>query len=176
MPLDSLKGPVLVATDLESAADEALRQADSLVPHDLEPLQVCHVLPKVLRIRMLFPHLHEKDSGEFLELERQAGRRVAERVESVTGRSAGQYAVAVDSGSPHGGILRQAERLAAGLIVIGAGAAARVVPGASCPVLVARLVVGTRGRTGLARLALGSVAEAVLAAADCSVLVVRFQC
>jgi nucleotide-binding universal stress UspA family protein len=34
------------------------------------------------------------------------------------------------------------------------------------------IVVGTRGRTGLARLALGSVAEAVMARASCSVLVV----
>ena len=34
------------------------------------------------------------------------------------------------------------------------------------------IVVGTRGRTGLARLALGSVAEAVINRAPCSVLVV----
>jgi nucleotide-binding universal stress UspA family protein len=37
------------------------------------------------------------------------------------------------------------------------------------------LVVGTRGRTGLARVALGSVAEAVLSMAPCSVLVVRLR-
>jgi nucleotide-binding universal stress UspA family protein len=37
------------------------------------------------------------------------------------------------------------------------------------------LVVGTNGRTGLARLALGSVAEAVLRASPCSVLVVRLS-
>ncbi len=37
------------------------------------------------------------------------------------------------------------------------------------------LVVGTRGRTGLARLALGSVAEHVATHADCSVLVVPLQ-
>jgi nucleotide-binding universal stress UspA family protein len=35
------------------------------------------------------------------------------------------------------------------------------------------LVVGTHRRTGLARLALGSVAERVVATATCSVLVVR---
>jgi nucleotide-binding universal stress UspA family protein len=34
------------------------------------------------------------------------------------------------------------------------------------------IVVGTRGRTGLARLALGSVAEAVISGASCSALVV----
>ena len=35
------------------------------------------------------------------------------------------------------------------------------------------LVIGTHGRTGLGRLALGSVAEAVVRAAPCSTLVVR---
>ena len=37
------------------------------------------------------------------------------------------------------------------------------------------VVVGTRGRTGLSRLTLGSVAEAVLSSAPCSVLVVRLH-
>ena len=37
------------------------------------------------------------------------------------------------------------------------------------------LVIGTRGRTGLARLALGSVAEALIRDAPCSVLVVRLS-
>jgi nucleotide-binding universal stress UspA family protein len=37
------------------------------------------------------------------------------------------------------------------------------------------LVLGSRGRTGLERLALGSVAEEVLRYAHCSVLVVRTQ-
>ena len=37
------------------------------------------------------------------------------------------------------------------------------------------VVVGTRGRTGLARLTLGSVAEAVISMAPCSVLVVRLR-
>ncbi len=35
------------------------------------------------------------------------------------------------------------------------------------------VVVGTRGRTGLSRLALGSVAETIVSSAPCSVLVVR---
>ncbi|HXW04205.1 MAG TPA: universal stress protein, partial [Vicinamibacterales bacterium] len=51
--------------------------------------------------------------------------------------------------SPATGILDAAQSVATGLIV-----------------------VGTRGRTGLARLALGSVAESVMSHASCSVLVV----
>ncbi|MDQ2647631.1 MAG: universal stress protein, partial [Myxococcota bacterium] len=37
------------------------------------------------------------------------------------------------------------------------------------------IVVGTHGRTGLARLALGSVAEQVIRSASCSVLAVRAE-
>jgi nucleotide-binding universal stress UspA family protein len=285
MAIDALTGPVLVATDLEVAADEALRQADALARGVGASLHVCYVLPEVLRVRMLFPQLHHEDSAELLQLERQAAAYVAQRVGAITGRSAAQYAVAIDTGSPHAGILRQAERVGAGLIVVGAGgSAAYVARGASCPVLVARpspagkvlgatdfsdpslpalaaasaearrravplvlihalhlvpvdvvmgpgtlpypvlapdaiaearrgltaeleavsrrvgmtaeclvkeadaaqaildsarelpaelIVVGTHGRTGLPRLVLGSVAEAVLASAACSVLVVR---
>jgi nucleotide-binding universal stress UspA family protein len=49
--------------------------------------------------------------------------------------------------------------------VVGILAAAEAVP-------TALVVVGTRGRTGLARLALGSVAEAIIGRAPCSVLTV----
>jgi hypothetical protein len=37
------------------------------------------------------------------------------------------------------------------------------------------VVVGTHGRTGLARLTLDSTAEAVIQSAPCSVLIVRLQ-
>lgn len=63
----------------------------------------------------------------------------------------------------------------------GAVAEARVLEGSPASEIVAHaeeigaelVVVGTRGRTGLARLALGSVAERVIRGASCSVLAVR---
>jgi nucleotide-binding universal stress UspA family protein len=63
----------------------------------------------------------------------------------------------------------------------GAVAEARVLEGSPASEIVAHaeeigaelVVVGTRGRTGLARLALGSVAERVIRGAECSVLAVR---
>jgi nucleotide-binding universal stress UspA family protein len=280
------EGPVMAAIDLQAGGDEAVRQAHALAEREGQPLHVCFVLPEPLRVRALFPHLHQADTDDLLALERQAADQVAQRVGQLTGRSGGRYAVEIDAGSPHGGILRQADRAGAGLIVVGAGAtAARVVRGASVPVLVARpslagrvlaatdfsdpslpalaaaaaearrrgvpltllhslhvplaaysggvtgfvfpsvtpalmedaraalraklqafaqragtdaecliedgppaaaildaaktlpaglVVVGTHGRTALARIALGSVAEAVLSAAPCSVLVIRF--
>jgi nucleotide-binding universal stress UspA family protein len=132
-------GPVLAATDLQPAADEAVRQAHALAEREGQPLHVCHVLPEMLRVRALFPQLHQPEVAERLALERQAGDQAARRVRELTGRTDDTYAVAVDAGSPHGGILRQAERVGAGLIVVGAGATApRVVRGASVPVLVAR--------------------------------------
>jgi nucleotide-binding universal stress UspA family protein len=60
---------------------------------------------------------------------------------------------------------------------------ARVLDGAPAATIVATaeelgaelIVVGTHGHTGLARLALGSVAESVLRNATCSVLAVRLD-
>jgi nucleotide-binding universal stress UspA family protein len=72
------------------------------------------------------------------------------------------------------------ERLAAALaetnvpgepVVLHSSPASGVLSAADA-VATALVVVGTRGRTGLARLALGSVAEAVITRATCSVLVV----
>jgi nucleotide-binding universal stress UspA family protein len=281
----SLNGPVLVATDLSEGADEAVRQADTLARHVGGPLHVCHVLPEILRVRMLFPQLYQQDANDMRALERKAADVVAARVQGITGRSAADYAVEVDAGSPHSGILQTAEQIGAGVLVVGPGRVAeRVARSASCDVLIARpspsgkvlgatdfsdpslpaveaavmeasrrrvplcllhsvdlrpiewaamsmafpvptvpqpvedelrasiltrlqgslerfraegealvvdghaglaivkaarelpaelVVVGTRGRTGLSRLTLGSVAETVLSSAPCSVLVVR---
>jgi len=282
-----LTGPVLVATDLSDGGDEAIRQADSMARQLGGPLHVCHILPEVLRVRMLFPQLQQQDASDMQALELKASEAVAARVEAVTGRPRQDYAVSTDTGSPHSGILLQADRLRPGVLVLGAGrVATRVVRYASCPVLVARpspsgkvlgatdfsdpslpaveaaasqaarrgvalclihsidltfiqagstpmgvpvpavpeqlrqemkaearkqlraclerfaaqgecfvddgpaagaivraardlpaglVVVGTRGRTGLTRLALGSVAESVLSDAPCSVLVIRLR-
>lgn len=59
-----------------------------------------------------------------------------------------------------GGLLRQ-------------GPAATEIVSAAAQLPAQLLVIGTHGRTGLTRLALGSVAEAVVRAAPCSTLVVR---
>jgi nucleotide-binding universal stress UspA family protein len=53
------------------------------------------------------------------------------------------------------------------------GPAAAAILGAASELPAQLVVVGTHGRTGLSRIALGSVAEAVVRAAPCSVLTVR---
>ncbi|MGQ0736485.1 MAG: universal stress protein [Acidobacteriota bacterium] len=75
------------------------------------------------------------------------------------------------------------ERLAAALADIGTtgdGVVSRRAPlagilDAADAAATSLIVVGSRGRTGLVRLALGSVAEAVVSRASCSVLVVPLQ-
>jgi nucleotide-binding universal stress UspA family protein len=287
MTVRPIEAPVLVAADLSEGADEALRQADALARSLRVPLHVCHVMPELLRVRMLFPQLQLQDAADLQALERRANQMITVRVGVLTGRRPEEYSLEITSGSPHSGILETAERLRPGLLVVGPGGVAeRVARHAPCPVLVARpsprgkvlgatdfsdpalpaveaavreaarrrttpcllhsidwiptvsagfptgvalpavprdlledlrgtarkqlegslqrlgaegecfvgeghaatailrlarelpaelVVVGTRGRTGLARLALGSVAEAVLSMAPCSVLVVRLH-
>lgn len=62
---------------------------------------------------------------------------------------------------------------AKGEVVIGNGPASSVIVRLAEQRGAGLLVVGTRGRTGIAHLALGSVAERVIRAASCSVLAVR---
>lgn len=58
---------------------------------------------------------------------------------------------------------------------VGDGPASLAIVKAAAELPAELVVVGTRGRTGLSRLVLGSVAEAVLTGAPCSVLVVRLR-
>jgi nucleotide-binding universal stress UspA family protein len=62
---------------------------------------------------------------------------------------------------------------AKGEAIVAEGPAVAVVVATARRLSAELLVIGTRGRTGLARLALGSVAEALIGEAPCSVLVVR---
>lgn len=134
-----LSGPVLVATDLTPASDEALRQGDALASALGGPLHVCHVMPDLLTVRMLFPQAQQRDDAAVQGLEDHASGLVEVSIARLTGRTPGEFRVGIESGSPHSGILRYAEALGAGLIVVGRGdVAERVVRHAHCPVLVAR--------------------------------------
>jgi universal stress protein A len=280
-----IKGPVLAATTLDDRADEVLRQADSIARFYGADLHICHVLPELLAVRPLFPHLHLDDALRVSEIEASTRAVLLNRTLEITGRAAGEVGVMLEPGTPHSGILNAAERIRAGAIVVGGRSsekahavlgrtAERVVRHALSPVLVARpsrlgmvlaatdfsdqavpaveagvaearcrgtdlvlihavdlvppllplplelaagirktqreklddcvrryeargggllqdgpaapailraaeelpaqlLVLGTHGRTGLTRLALGSVAESVVRGSPCSVLIVR---
>jgi nucleotide-binding universal stress UspA family protein len=289
-----IKGPILAAMDLDNGSDDLLRQADALARSYKVKLFVCHVLPEIFAVRPLFPQLHLDDALKHSGLEAAVRDALLERIRAVRTRESGQTGIAIEQGTVHAGILRAAERIGAGAVVVGGkvdpkglhilgNAAEHVVRYAHCPVLVARpspagkvlaatdfsdpalpaveagaaearrrkadltiihaidllpvmspfygeffdmppmdlsdemrkvwqsrldecvhhfkakgggllrdgpaaqailsaaselpaqlLVVSTHGRTGLSRVALGSVAEAVVRAAPCSVLTVRF--
>jgi nucleotide-binding universal stress UspA family protein len=52
-----LQGPVLVGTDFTAASDEALRQGNDLANDFGTSLIVCHVVPELDTINVLFPQL-----------------------------------------------------------------------------------------------------------------------
>jgi nucleotide-binding universal stress UspA family protein len=147
-----ITGPVLAATDLGESADEALRQADALARAAGVPLHVCHVLPEALRVDPLFPQLNLRDALDAPELEREVGEALEQRVEAVTGRTGDDFVLELSPGSAPAAIVETADRIGAGLVVLGAhgagrkalgGVAERVVRHAHCHVLVARSSVGS---------------------------------
>jgi len=288
-----VKGPILAAMDLDKGSEELLRQADALARSYKVKLSVCYVLPEIFAMRPLFPQLHLDDALKLSEIEAAVRDALLKRIQTVTVREPPRIDIEIEQGTVHAGILRAAENIGAGAVVVGGkvdhkglhilgSAAEHVVRYAHCPVLVARpspagkvlaatdfsdpaipaveagaaearhrkadltiihaidltpvmspfyeefygvppmdlsdqmrkiwqqrldecvhhfkakgggllrdgsaarailsaaselpaqlLVVGTHGRTGLSRIALGSVAEAVVRAAPCSVLTVR---
>jgi nucleotide-binding universal stress UspA family protein len=280
-------GPIFAAIRLDKTATEVLQQAAEIARHYKVKLYACHVLPDLMSVRPLFPNLQLDNAFRFAEFEAEARRLLVARVGAFINPNAGDCEILIEYGTEHSAIIEAAERVGAGLIVIGhgsqeqrlSGISERVVRYAHCPVLVARpsrkgcvlaatdfsdpampaikaasseaarrgqelniihafdpnhpngamppilppifvdemqqalqkhldacvrraaaksgilvrnaadaaildateslpadlVVVGTRGRTGLSRLVLGSVAEAVVRGAGCSVLVVRLK-
>ena len=134
-----LRGPVLVGIDFSPSSDEALRQGRQLADYLNTELIPCHVLPELLHIRMLFPQWGGVDSDFQKTIGAKGAEAMDRQLDAVLGSERRQTAVLVDSGSPHAGLLSQADVAGAGIIVLGAGKVAeRVVRHARVPVLVAR--------------------------------------
>ena len=134
-----LRGPVLCATDLSKSADAALRQAYAIGTQIGAPISVCHVLPEAFNVRVLFPQEAGIDTSFQTELTHKATTSVRARLHAVIGAESSSIPIEIETGTPHAGVLNVAERLGAGVIVIGPGGTAlRVARSASMPVLVAR--------------------------------------
>src|SRR5919109_1002235 len=134
-----LRGPILCATDLSDAADAALSQGYAISKQIGVPVSVSHVLPEAFNVRVLFPHEAGIDTSFQAELTRKATTAVRTRLGAVMGSESESIPVQIETGTAHAGILAVAERLGAGLIVVGPGGTAlRVARSASAPVLVAR--------------------------------------
>lgn len=135
----TLRGPVLVGTDFSPASDAALREGRQLADDLDTELMVCHVLPELVRIRMLFPQWGGIDAGFQDTIGTKAATAIDRQLEAVLADARRNVTVLVDSGSPHAGVLSQADSVGAGIILTGPGRTAdRVVRHAQVPVLVVR--------------------------------------
>jgi nucleotide-binding universal stress UspA family protein len=133
-----IRGPILCATDLSAAAGEALRQGAELASQLRTSLVVGHVLPEAFNVRVLFPQDAGVDTAVHEELERKAVAALRAQLGGVAG-AAESTTVEIETGTAHAGIVSLAERVAAGLIVVGPGATAqRVARSWTGPVLIAR--------------------------------------
>ena len=140
-----IAGPVLVASDLSPASDEVIRQAATLAQKAGVGLIACHVMPELLRIRPLFPHLRDEDRKETERLREVVSEALGQQLQRVLPRGMPPPEVRLDAGSPHAVLLQAAQELEAGLIVIGldadrgsgslAGVTERLARHSKCPVL-----------------------------------------
>ena len=143
-------GPVLVGTDFSEAVTPALsvarveadkRGADLVLVHSM--FESSSPLDLLGPIGASAP----QPSSETVAARRDAATTTLNTLLAAHG---GRGRVLVVDDDPASALPEEAEKLGAGL-----------------------LVVGTHGRTGFARVALGSIAEAVVQRAPCSVLVAR---
>jgi nucleotide-binding universal stress UspA family protein len=142
--------PILVATDLSEPANDAIRQGSEQAQLRRAELIVCHVVPSLVRSHMLFPQQIAREAMEQSRVEARVAQLVRDRTCAVTGRAPGDFQVVVAEGAPYDEIMRSAEALGAGLIV-----------------------VGSHGHSGLASVFLGDVAERIVRDARVPVLLAR---
>ena len=158
---------VLAATDLGTAADEAIRQAHAYACAAGGEFAVCRVVedigaaaPPTLRLLQgglaspTLVRLALQPSDRVADTRAAQTARVAERVRRrvarLTGRNPRRFEVFIEEGLAHVELVRRAHAWGADLVVVGIG-----------------------GKTGLSRALFGSVAEKVVRHAHCRVLVAR---
>lgn len=141
---------ILLATDFSDISDEAASQAQALAICDRATLGVCHVLPE--------PGSAHTESLAYLAggvpthaaLAAGARQWLQSRAAALSAAGVARVETFLDEGDAYAAIVKRAEAFDADL-----------------------LVVGSRGRTGIARMLLGSVAEKVVRDAPCPVFVAR---
>jgi len=135
----TLHGPVLVGTDLSSAADEALRQGARLATELASRLFVCHVVPELIPDGSVFTEFRRANVNAEDSLVATARAVVEHQVNTVLSADTTAVEVILESGTPHVGLLTQADKTGAGVVVAAPGSVAlEVVRHTSTPVLIAR--------------------------------------
>lgn len=134
-----LRGPVLVGTDLSTAADEALRQGARLATELACKMFVCHVVPELIPDGSVFTEFRRANVNVRGSLLAKARAAVEQQVSTVVSADTAAIEVILESGTPHVGLLTQADETGAGVVVAAPGSVALdVVRHASTPVLIAR--------------------------------------
>lgn len=139
---------ILVAVDLSDPSIAALKTARALAEARGATLAIVHVVASVGDVQPFFPQSYGINATHTVELARLAGEALERRVSEVEGCSGAERFV--ELGIPYAEIVRRAEAWNADLVV-----------------------VGSRGKTGISRALLGSVAEHVVRVAHCPVLISR---
>lgn len=145
----TLRGPVLVGTDLSSAADEALRQGARLSRDLSSALVICHVIPELIPDGSVFGEFRRTNLDIQDSVIAMARAAVQQHVDKTLGAEHQAVDIILEAGTPHVGLLRQADETHAGMVVAAPGSTGLdVVRHASTPVLIARQsprgpVVGT---------------------------------
>jgi nucleotide-binding universal stress UspA family protein len=138
---------ILVATDFSAGSDEALDRAIEVARPGGAAIELLHVL----ELAEEFPFGATPVDADYGAVYARIDRQLAERADRV--RAAGVACEAkIVEGTAVGEITQRGRGIGADLIV-----------------------VGTHGRTGLAHIVLGSVAERVVRRASCPVLTVPFS-
>jgi len=144
-----ITGPIMAAVALDEGSDETLRQAYILAREYDVNLHICHVRPRTFAVRSLFRYL--LSGGAFNRIKSDASIRddLLKRIPAVTTREPKEVSLMIEQGRVCRGILRAAERMEAGAVVIGGkndhrgspvlgSAAERIVRYAHCTVVIAR--------------------------------------
>ena len=135
----TLRGPVLVGIDLSPASDEALRQGAQLATELETKLFVCHVVPELIPDGSVFTEFQRANVDVEGSLLAKARAAVEHQVSTVLGAEIVPVEVILESGTPHVGLLTQAEATGAGVVVAAPGSETLdVVRHAATAVLIAR--------------------------------------
>ena len=105
-----LQGPILVGVDFSAASDQALRQGIDLANGLGTNLIVCHVVPELDTVNILFPQLADRNAEHRQTLIDKALAAVERQIATRLGDAPSNVRAIVGSGTPHAGLLAQAGR------------------------------------------------------------------
>lgn len=141
---------ILVATDFSDASEKAISRAVALGSRGKAAVGLCHVAPEPVPPGTGVPDWLKTMAPDKAESDTRAKEAMDRVAETLRKEGVDDVTSYLGHGDPYAAIVRRAEVFNADL-----------------------LIVGSHGRTGLARMLLGSVAEKVVRYAPCPVLVAR---